>query len=268
MRYKILLTVLLITGLFVRCAWFGGGYKFQVEQSKPKLKQSAPLIYPAEAKANQQEGTAILELRITEEGIVEDVVLKKSSGHALLDSTALDYGRKLVFTPATWNHNPVAVWYSWRTEFKLFPVYLMQQFSVETYVNEVLDLMRASQIPNAQQSRSFIKDIFQHHEAYVEYLNQHPDENHNPAIRPFISNPVYNTWAAIWNKWPLRFVVYHDFIIQFPNSSETDYAKARMIYLLKQDIQHLKENPELDPQKEIIKKLVAFHDNVTKQKHF
>ena len=262
MRSKTLIAAILLTGLFMKCAWFGGGYGIKVEQSKPRLKQSAPLIYPAKAKAKQQEGTVVIDLRINKEGIVEDVQLKKSSGYALLDSTALTYGRQLVFTPATWNHNPVAIWYSWRTDFKLHPVYQTPSFSVETYANKVYDLKKLARTSDERKRNNVIKEIFQLHESYVDYLTKHPDENHNPAIRPFISDTVYKTWSSIWNKWPLRFVVYHDIMIEYPNSIEAEYAKAKMIYLIEQDIQRLKENPDLDPKRQIITKLSEFHDTV------
>ncbi len=266
MRSKILFIMMLITGLFIKCAWFGSGQGFKVAQSKPKLVKSAPLIYPAEAKAEQQEGTVILDLRIDEQGNVIDVELKRSSGHALLDSAALKYGPQLVFTPATWNHKPVAVWYSWRTDFRLQPVNQVPTFTVETYANKVYGLKKDSETPDVRQRNKIAKNIFQLHEAYVEYLSKHPDENYNPAIRPFISDSVYKTWASIWNDWPLRFVVYHDLINEFPESSEAEYAKARMLYLLKQDIQRLKAKPVLDPQKKILTKLVTFHDKMAMKK--
>lgn len=48
-----------------------------------------PIVYPLIAKKQKQEGTLILLLRISKNGTVQKIVVEKSSGSAILDSTAL-----------------------------------------------------------------------------------------------------------------------------------------------------------------------------------
>jgi len=67
-----------------------------------------------------EEGEVYLDVHVGAAGNVLEVRLKKSSGSALLDQTAIETVKKWRFTPATVNGNPVAEWYyDWKWVFKL-----------------------------------------------------------------------------------------------------------------------------------------------------
>lgn len=58
--------------------------------------------YPAAARKFKQTGAVTLVFRVTLQGTVEDVIVTRSSGHSLLDNSALDtVRRKWVFPPQT-----------------------------------------------------------------------------------------------------------------------------------------------------------------------
>jgi periplasmic protein TonB len=63
--------------------------------------RNPPPVYPAEAKRNRQQGVALFRVVVSAAGQAESVKLIKSSGHRLLDSSALDAVRKWKFHPAT-----------------------------------------------------------------------------------------------------------------------------------------------------------------------
>ena len=63
--------------------------------------RNPPPVYPAEAKRNRQQGVALFRVVVSAGGHAESVKLIKSSGHRLLDSSALDAVRKWKFHPAT-----------------------------------------------------------------------------------------------------------------------------------------------------------------------
>ena len=69
-------------------------------QSADYLRNPSP-VYPAEAKRNRQQGVALFRVSVSTAGQAESVTLIKSSGHRLLDNSALDAVRKWKFHPAT-----------------------------------------------------------------------------------------------------------------------------------------------------------------------
>jgi len=63
--------------------------------------------YPRLARRGGQEGTVWLRLRITDAGVPAEVILERSSGHALLDEAALAAARTWILQPATLDGAPV-----------------------------------------------------------------------------------------------------------------------------------------------------------------
>lgn len=65
------------------------------------------------------EGTALLKMRITEQGRVEDAQVERSAGHPDLDQAALEAVRRWRFEPARRSGEPVSVLVVLPVEFKL-----------------------------------------------------------------------------------------------------------------------------------------------------
>jgi len=70
---------------------------------------SSKPTYPREAHLRQLEGRVVLLLRISAEGKVTEAQVHKSSGHAILDQSALNFAWTMKFTPARENGQAVAV---------------------------------------------------------------------------------------------------------------------------------------------------------------
>jgi protein TonB len=65
------------------------------------------------------EGTTLLKIRISEDGLVEEVIVARSAGHAALDQAALDAVQRWRFEPARRGDHPVGVWVSLPVRFRL-----------------------------------------------------------------------------------------------------------------------------------------------------
>lgn len=76
-------------------------------KATPRIEFNATPDYPDIAREGRWEGTARVRARVTAAGDVESVFLERSSGHAMLDRSALDSVRQWRFIPAT--RNGVAV---------------------------------------------------------------------------------------------------------------------------------------------------------------
>jgi len=94
-----------------------GNVTQQVFQS-PKVIYKTEPVYPAEAIQQNAVGLVCLRLRISNQGEVDSVRLKTSSGFVILDSAAVDYALKLRFSPALSNNKPVPIWMEWEFEYK------------------------------------------------------------------------------------------------------------------------------------------------------
>ncbi len=77
----------------------------------PALRsKEMPFHYPAHLWRDGVEGEVLLKIHVTEAGSVDSVQLQRTSGHATLDSVALEGARRLVFHPAREGEQAVAVW--------------------------------------------------------------------------------------------------------------------------------------------------------------
>lgn len=93
----------------------GGG----MIRATPRYESNPLPNYPRLARQNRWEGTVRLRARVTAGGTVEGVSLERSSGHAVLDSSALAGVQHWRFIPATRGGVPVACEVSIPVAFRL-----------------------------------------------------------------------------------------------------------------------------------------------------
>ncbi len=76
----------------------------------PKYRKNRQPPYPLIAKRRGYEGEILLSVLVDGSGMVSEITIKNSSGHLSLDSAALTTVKNWLFTPATVNGRPVAMW--------------------------------------------------------------------------------------------------------------------------------------------------------------
>ncbi len=74
---------------------------------KAKLKKGLDIKYPFLAKKNNLSGTVVLSLKVGATGVVEEIEVKKSSGHKILDQEAIKQLNIAKFNPKTVQGKPV-----------------------------------------------------------------------------------------------------------------------------------------------------------------
>jgi protein TonB len=67
----------------------------------PRYKENAPPAYPRIARRLGYEGIVLLSVKVLDNGYVEEITIKKSSGRSILDRAALKAVRKWKFEPAS-----------------------------------------------------------------------------------------------------------------------------------------------------------------------
>jgi TonB family protein len=110
MKFKFL-TVVVIAVVLSGCS--------SSQFSAPELISDIQPYYPLEAEMYGLEGTVKLAIKISSEGKVDTVVVRKSAGSEILDAAAIDYARDLEFIPAKTGNEPVATWVSWNVKYHL-----------------------------------------------------------------------------------------------------------------------------------------------------
>ncbi len=85
----------------------------------PEMISQARPAYPRDAKFRNATGTVWVKSLVSKFGTVEQVMIGRSSGDAYLDNAALLSGYRNKFKPAKQKGRPVAIWVTYRIDFKL-----------------------------------------------------------------------------------------------------------------------------------------------------
>ncbi|MBC8181508.1 energy transducer TonB [candidate division KSB1 bacterium] len=192
--------------------------------------------YPRKAREEGLEGSVELYLLLNKSGNVIQSKISKSSRHKILDNAAIEYANKLKFDPATRKGIPISVTLSWLVNYESEDVY----FVPLVYVAEVQDFFKRAAQLNGEEKNRILQQIIYAHEEYARHLSDKSHLNYNKDIQKFVKPEVYECWQDLWQYWPLRFVVFHDFILRYPDSEHVSYATARLLSLLKDDIGRIK----------------------------
>ena len=76
----------------------------------PRYGENPPPVYPMIARRKGYEGVVLLSVEVLSDGRVAQVKIKKSSGYAVLDTSALEAVKGWKFEPARRTDIPVTVW--------------------------------------------------------------------------------------------------------------------------------------------------------------
>jgi periplasmic protein TonB len=92
-----------------------------LQTATPDYDRNPSPDYPRRARQLGFEGTVLLDVKVNENGGVEEVNIAASSGYALLDEAAQRAVNAWVFKPARRGDQPVAAWVQVPVRFALSP---------------------------------------------------------------------------------------------------------------------------------------------------
>jgi len=87
--------------------------------AQPKYDENPKPLYPQEAREKGYQGEALLRVEVLLNGRVGQIEVKRSSGHAMLDRSALTAVKQWRFIPAKKGKNPVPLWVNIPIKFQL-----------------------------------------------------------------------------------------------------------------------------------------------------
>jgi protein TonB len=91
----------------------------RIRVAKPRYGENPNAVYPPEARKKGHQGKVLLRVQVLTNGRVGDVELEKSSGHEILDRSALAAVKQWKFIPAREGEKTVAVWVTIPVRFQL-----------------------------------------------------------------------------------------------------------------------------------------------------
>jgi TonB family protein len=86
---------------------------------QPRYAENPKPLYPQEARKKGYEGEVVLRVEVLSNGRVGQVEVKKSSGHELLDRSALTTVKQWRFIPAKKRENAISLWVNIPIKFQL-----------------------------------------------------------------------------------------------------------------------------------------------------
>lgn len=215
----------------------------------PSLQTDVEPDYPREARKKGYEGSVEMNLLVGVNGEVREARVVTSSGHDILDETALQLARKLRYNPARREGEPIEIWVSREMHFELVD----KSYLPEEYVQKAKNLSIVAALSRGRAKTNVLTQLLQCHEDFAQFLTKKTELDYNCFVKKIVKPELYDKWDAFRNDYPLHFLVFHDFIKQHPNSDLTLKAKNSMFYFINKNLLRLKEQKISDQQKEILK---------------
>ena len=91
----------------------------EVDFIHPMYAKNPKPLYPREARKKGFQGEVVLKVEVLSNGFVGHVEVKKSSGHEILDHSALSTVKQWKFIPAKWGEITVSSWVNIPVKFQL-----------------------------------------------------------------------------------------------------------------------------------------------------
>jgi protein TonB len=94
-------------------------FEREIALTQPKYAENPKPTYPQEARKRGYQGEVILKVEVLSDGRVGQVEVKRSSGHEILDCSALTAVKQWKFLPAKRGRNTIPLWVNIPIKFQL-----------------------------------------------------------------------------------------------------------------------------------------------------
>ncbi len=216
----------------------------------PTVKHVPKVFYPVEAQENSISGNTEFMLYVDNEGRVVKTYLLKSSGYSILDSTAENYCRDLIFNPALGNGKPIGARLNWKVNFDV----KYEDLAARQFIFEMNSLYRELDGSLPKEREEIMREIIAKD---IRFVRQMTDElNFNRTIKKVLLPKTVTAWRRYLDNYPLPFLLFYDFIQRFPDYSKLPAVRIKMLDELNNDIRFIKNMPNLDRGKKGTRKIL------------
>lgn len=192
------------------------------------------LLYPKFAQENSYTGNTKVLFDINNAGHVTNASVLQSSGSEILDNSAVEYCKNLLFDPAKVDGKPIKVRMSMEIKFHISTIDML----ANSYVNEVNRLYNLLQNSVITDRLPLEREILREHTDFIREMRDALNFNTYAAL--VLSNNIVQEWKGEWDSWPLSFLIYYDFMQRFPDYDSLQNVKHLMFSALKYDIKYIR----------------------------
>lgn len=100
-------------------------------------------------------------------------------------------------------------------------------------MRKIKDLSQLAARGKGEEKNRILQKILDAHDSFIKSLDKNSDLNYNIYFQQFVDRQVYQRWKELWHDLPLRFVVFDDFIVRYPEAEQASYAITRLLELLR-----------------------------------
>lgn len=193
--------------------------------SKPTVKSQPRLIFPKTARDNYFYGDSKIGLYIDKLGQVVEVKVISSSGYDILDKAALEFCKNVIFNPAIKNGEEISSTVMWTIKFN----YDDRQNEVDSFAKNVKYYYRLM-IDNPDKEQYYQLQILEIHKDFLNEIND--GELINDYVSLVVKSEIRKQWEDKWGGWAHSFLLFHDYLVRFPNQREN----LEVINLLKESV--------------------------------
>ncbi|HVO73236.1 MAG TPA: energy transducer TonB [Ignavibacteriaceae bacterium] len=225
------------------------GYNMVNENYTPPVQKNHPrLLYPKIAQERAFSGDIKAVVLVSKTGTVDKVDIIEPSGYNVLDNSAVNYCKSLLYTPAKRNGEFVPARVMLSLRFSL----ANPDWAIKEYVADVNSLYRKIENLEGTERQQEEREVFLKHNEFIG--NMQDALNFNEYIRQVIYPNITDEWKHEWDLWPLSFLLYHDFIQRYPDYDSLAEVKAQLKNAVQEDLNYITnsiiEEPDAQKQKE------------------
>ena len=239
------------------------GCSSQLEQSEsqdfvePILESKPRISFPKLAEEKNYSGNVKALLYVSETGIVKKVDILESSGYTVLDEAAVDYFKRFVFNPARGNGKSISCRVVWDIKFD----FVDKESNARDYVEDVIILYDEVSLARGKEGNRIQDKIFSLHNQFVNSMWN--STNFNATITKVVSPEIAEEWKISEYTYPLSFLLFHDFVVRFPDYDNIVEVKKTLVNSITSDIKYINQNQAWNSESEVerqelLKKIKAF----------
>lgn len=192
------------------------------------ISGQASLKYPAEDFEQRIQGKTIIRIFVNKEGKIGETKVLESSGSDILDEAALEMVKSSVYEPGTIDGVISDFWLHLPIQFKLDGDHELSE-DMDNWTDMALFYQKQIKSGTEINKSKPYEDLFYHYKSLAQELESIRSHKANKYILMVVQKSIGNPWITYQDKWPLGFLLYEDYIKQYPENKFAIISRNELI---------------------------------------
>jgi TonB family protein len=224
--------------LFVTMAVLVSGCSTNQDIIPPSRVDSPILDYPPEAILKRESGELEVLLHLQEDGSVDELKIKRSTGIPILDESGMAFVNSLEFQPLVAHGRKQPCWVGQKVIFSLEKPSL-DPFEWRRVTGKLIEDLETA---NASEQAGIHQRLYSQCADYMSSVIVHQDLTMNRIAFELVVPPLRGKWAHYENTFPMSFLMYADFVARIKAAPYHERALVQLRRSLEVDIHLIEES--------------------------